>query len=82
MKHLGGSEADRARLLQVGLIIERDNKSGHYDRFRDRVMFPIRDARGRTIGFGGRVLDKGEPKYMNSPETELFHKGPRAVRVV
>jgi DNA primase len=48
---------------------------GYYDRFRDRVMFPIRDARGRTIGFGGRVLDKGEPKYLNSPETELFHKG-------
>jgi len=75
LRLLGGSEAERARLLQVGLIIERDNRSGHYDRFRDRVMFPIRDARGRTIGFGGRVLDKGEPKYMNSPETELFHKG-------
>lgn len=75
LKLLGGTEGERARLLQVGLIIERDSKSGHYDRFRDRVMFPIRDARGRTIGFGGRVLDKGEPKYMNSPETELFHKG-------
>lgn len=75
LKLLGGSEAERSRLLQVGLIIERENRSGHYDRFRDRVMFPIRDARGRTIGFGGRVLDKGEPKYMNSPETELFHKG-------
>ncbi|MBM0107673.1 DNA primase [Steroidobacter sp. S1-65] len=75
LKLLGSSDAERARLLQVGLIIERDNRSGHYDRFRDRVMFPIRDARGRTIGFGGRVLDKGEPKYMNSPETELFHKG-------
>lgn len=75
LKLLGGSDAERARLLQTGLIIERDNRSGHYDRFRDRVMFPIRDARGRTIGFGGRVLDKGEPKYMNSPETELFHKG-------
>ncbi|GFE88900.1 DNA primase [Steroidobacter agaridevorans] len=75
LKLLGGSDAERSRLLQVGLIIERDNRSGHYDRFRDRVMFPIRDARGRTIGFGGRVLDKGEPKYMNSPETELFHKG-------
>ncbi|HEY0942494.1 MAG TPA: DNA primase [Steroidobacter sp.] len=75
LKLLGGNDADRARLLQVGLIIERDNRSGHYDRFRDRVMFPIRDARGRTLGFGGRVLDKGEPKYMNSPETELFHKG-------
>ncbi|WP_116807209.1 DNA primase [Steroidobacter cummioxidans] len=75
LRLLGSSEAERSRLLQVGLIIERDNRSGHYDRFRDRVMFPIRDARGRTIGFGGRVLDKGEPKYMNSPETELFHKG-------
>lgn len=75
LKRFGGSEADRQRLQQVGLVIERDNRSGHYDRFRDRVMFPIRDARGRTIGFGGRVLDKGEPKYMNSPETELFHKG-------
>src|SRR5690606_27900282 len=48
---------------------------GHYDRFRDRLMFPIRDARGRTIAFGGRVLDQGEPKYLNSPETALFHKG-------
>jgi DNA primase len=48
---------------------------GYYDRFRDRLMFPIRDTRGRTIGFGGRVLDQGEPKYLNSPETELFHKG-------
>lgn len=75
LKLLGHGETERSRLLQVGLIIERDNRSGHYDRFRDRVMFPIRDARGRTIGFGGRVLDKGEPKYMNSPETELFHKG-------
>ena len=46
-----------------------------YDRFRDRVMFPIRDARGRTLGFGGRVLDRGEPKYLNSPETALFSKG-------
>jgi DNA primase len=79
LQEFGASEADRLRLLQVGLIIERERKAGvnpgYYDRFRDRVMFPIRDARGRTIGFGGRVLDKGEPKYLNSPETELFHKG-------
>src|SRR5262245_179941 len=81
LKQIGDSEAERMKLLQVGLIIERERKPGantppgHYDRFRDRVMFPIRDARGRTIGFGGRVLDKGEPKYLNSPETELFHKG-------
>ena len=62
------------RLLATGLIIARDN-GGHYDRFRDRLMFPIRDARGRTIAFGGRALGDGEPKYLNSPETVLFHKG-------
>jgi DNA primase len=62
------------RLLAAGLIIAKDN-GGHYDRFRDRIMFPIRDARGRTIGFGGRTLGDGEPKYLNSPETVLFHKG-------
>ncbi|HEY6644035.1 DNA primase [Povalibacter sp.] len=81
LRHLGTSDADRLKLQQVGLTIEREKRpgvntaTGYYDRFRDRVMFPIRDARGRTIGFGGRVLDKGEPKYLNSPETELFHKG-------
>ena len=62
------------RLLATGLIIARDN-GGHYDRFRDRIIFPIRDARGRTIAFGGRALGDGEPKYLNSPETVLFHKG-------
>jgi DNA primase len=62
------------RLLAVGLIIRKDNGK-HYDRFRDRVMFPIRDSRGRTIGFGGRVMGNDEPKYLNSPETVLFHKG-------
>jgi DNA primase len=62
------------RLLATGLIIAKDNGQ-HYDRFRDRIMFPIRDARGRTIGFGGRTLGEGEPKYLNSPETVLFHKG-------
>ena len=62
------------RLLATGLIIAKDNGQ-HYDRFRDRIMFPIRDARGRTIGFGGRILGDGEPKYLNSPETVLFHKG-------
>jgi DNA primase len=80
LKQVGVNQDAVQRLLQVGLIIERERRSGndhpgHYDRFRDRIMFPIRDARGRTIGFGGRVLDKGEPKYLNSPETELFHKG-------
>ena len=61
-------------LVAAGLIIPRDN-GGHYDRFRDRLMFPIRDARGRVVGFGGRVMDDSEPKYLNSPETVLFHKG-------
>jgi DNA primase len=62
------------RLVATGLIIAKDNGQ-HYDRFRDRIMFPIRDARGRTIAFGGRTLGDGEPKYLNSPETVLFHKG-------
>lgn len=62
------------RLLAVGLVIRKDNGK-HYDRFRDRLMFPIRDSRGRTIGFGGRVMGDEEPKYLNSPETVLFHKG-------
>ncbi len=63
-----------AKLRATGLVSEND--AGRvYDRFRGRIMFPIRDTRGRTIAFGGRVLDSGEPKYLNSPETELFHKG-------
>jgi len=80
LKRFGAEEADRQHLFQVGLILERDTRGGErsagfYDRFRDRLMFPIRDSRGRVIGFGGRVIDQGEPKYMNSPETLLFHKG-------
>ena len=80
LRHFGGSDAERKRLLDGGLIIERERGAGregerYYDRFRDRVMFPIRDARGRVIGFGGRVIDAGEPKFLNSPETVLFHKG-------
>jgi DNA primase len=72
----GTTPGERQTLLRAGLVIERtEGSAGHYDRFRGRIMFPIRDVRGRTIGFGGRVLDKGEPKYLNSPETELFHKG-------
>ncbi len=61
-------------LERAGLLIRRE-EGGHYDRFRDRVMFPIRDRRGRCIGFGGRVIGTGEPKYLNSPETPIFHKG-------
>jgi len=70
----GQSTDASERLLATGLIIQKDNGK-HYDRFRDRVMFPIRDVRGRTIGFGGRTMGDGEPKYLNSPETVLFHKG-------
>ena len=61
-------------LLETGLIIEND-EGRRYDRFRDRAMFPILNARGNVIGFGGRVLGAGEPKYLNSPETALFQKG-------
>lgn len=61
-------------LLEAGLLIEKDS-GGQYDRFRDRIMFPIRDRRGRVIGFGGRVMGDGTPKYLNSPETSIFHKG-------
>jgi DNA primase len=80
LNRLGTNEEERRRVFQVGLILERDTRGGEraagfYDRFRDRLMFPIRDSRGRVIGFGGRVIDQGEPKYMNSPETPLFHKG-------
>ncbi len=74
LKLCGGSDAERDKLLKAGLVIR--NESGRvYDRFRERIMFPIRDSRGRTIAFGGRVLDQGEPKYLNSPETPVFHKG-------
>ncbi len=63
-----------ASLVETGLVIEGEGGK-RYDRFRDRIMFPIVNVRGQVIGFGGRVLDKGEPKYLNSPETTLFEKG-------
>lgn len=65
---------DPQALLAVGMLVSKE-EGQVYDRFRDRLMFPIRDKRGRVIGFGGRVLDDGQPKYLNSPETPLFHKG-------
>lgn len=70
----GKTEAEKKTLLELGLIIQKQ-EGGYYDRFRDRILFPIRDYRGRIIGFGGRVIDQGEPKYLNSPETILFQKG-------
>jgi DNA primase len=63
-----------ASLVATGMVIEGDGDK-RYDRFRDRIMFPIVNIRGQVIGFGGRILDKGEPKYLNSPETALFEKG-------
>ena len=60
-------------LAASGLVVDGDNR--RYDRFRNRIMFPIKNVKGQTVGFGGRVLDQGEPKYLNSPETPLFHKG-------
>lgn len=65
---------DTEALLATGLLIKKSDGLGYYDRFRDRILFPIHDRRGRIIGFGGRVLAENEPKYLNSPETTLFHK--------
>lgn len=70
LEHLNVKEAD---LLTAGLVLE-GKKGTPYDRFRHRVVFPIHDQRGRVIGFGGRVIGEGEPKYLNSPETKVFHK--------
>ncbi len=80
LKRFGPTESDRKVLLECGLVIERERTDSrtldrYYDRFRDRLMFPIRDSRGRVLAFGGRIIDQGEPKYLNSPETLLFHKG-------
>ena len=74
LKALGATAERRRQLQQAGLVVARDD-GGAYDRFRGRVIFPIEDHRGRTVAFGGRILGDGEPKYLNSPETPLFHKG-------
>ena len=70
-----------AGLLECGLVLENE-QGRRYDRFRDRIMFPIQDQRGNVIGFGGRVLAKGEPKYLNSPETPIFEKGRELYGIV
>ena len=76
LKHLQQVEGLSAELLEsAGLVVPRKGGTGFYDRFRHRVMVPIHDRQGRVIGFGGRSLDGSEPKYLNSPETELFEKG-------
>ena len=75
VRKLAVTNEDRQLLIDSGMLIEREEEDKLYDRFRDRVMFPIRDLRGRVIAFGGRILDDGKPKYLNSPETKVFHKG-------
>lgn len=73
LKPIGTTPQRIEQLIETGMVTRHDNKQ--YDRFRDRIMFPIRDRRGRVIGFGGRILGDGKPKYLNSPETPVFHKG-------
>lgn len=75
LQNLGKTDQDIQHLKDAGMLIDREEEGKLYDRFRHRIMFPIRDVRGRTIGFGGRVLGDDKPKYLNSPETSLFHKG-------
>jgi len=74
LRTFGSNPQQTKQLLDGGLLIKND-KGRTYDRFRNRIMFPIWDRRGRVIGFGGRVLDDSTPKYLNSPETPIFHKG-------
>jgi len=74
LKQFSHSDEQRNKLLELGMIVKND-QGRIYDRFRNRVMFPIHDSRGRVIAFGGRVLDESKPKYLNSPETPLFYKG-------
>jgi DNA primase len=71
---LGSDDLRKQQLMKTGMVVENE-KGRTYDRFRQRVVFPIRDQRGRVIAFGGRVLGDDKPKYLNSPETEIFHKG-------
>lgn len=75
LKHLGIDDHRIELLNLAGLLVDRPEENKRYDRFRHRIVFPIRDARGRVIGFGGRVLGDDKPKYLNSPETPVFHKG-------
>lgn len=74
LRTFGQDQQSRKQLIDLKLVNQNDNGK-QYDFFRDRIMFPIRDKRGRVIGFGGRILDGNGPKYLNSPETRIFHKG-------
>lgn len=75
LQQLAREPAQRDLLLQAGLLIRNEQRQSVYDAMRDRVIFPIRDFRGRVIAFGGRVLNDDKPKYLNSPESPVFHKG-------
>lgn len=75
IKAIGDSDQKLKLLNESGMLVVKPEEKKQYDRFRHRIMFPIRDQRGRTLGFGGRVLDDSTPKYLNSPETPIFHKG-------
>lgn len=75
LKSLAHNDEDKHLLIEGGMLIHQEQEKKLYDRFRHRIMFPIRDTRGRVIGFGGRVLGDDKPKYLNSPETPVFHKG-------
>ncbi len=75
LKTLATNDEDKHLLIEGGMLIHQEQEKKLYDRFRHRIMFPIRDTRGRVIGFGGRVLGNDKPKYLNSPETPVFHKG-------
>ncbi|AZS50551.1 DNA primase [Entomomonas moraniae] len=74
IKHFEADDSQQKQLIDAGLVVESADTGKRYDRFRERVMFPIRDVKGRVIAFGGRVLGDDKPKYLNSPETPVFHK--------
>jgi len=78
--YLRENKINLERAVQAGLIIPKKG-GGYYDRFRGRVMFPILNLREQVIGFGGRVLDDSLPKYLNTPETPVFHKGEFSLRI-
>ena len=74
-KELATSPEKEQQLITTGMLVKNEDRNTVYDRFRERIIFPIRDSRGRYIAFGGRVLGDEKPKYLNSPESPIFHKG-------
>ena len=74
LRQFGKNREEQKKLFDLGML-SRNDRGNVYDKFRNRIMFPIRDKRGRTVAFGGRVLTDEKPKYLNSPETITYHKG-------